>query len=265
MVIIKAIELYKKLDLEFNIKNINDDWSFMNFENDFITPEFRKKYIGLVLDNAQNINKVYTTTFPDKEIIKQVIDKDEKDILIFSHHAMGYIASDEGFPFHDIPLSYMEEMKNRRISFYVLHSPLDNYSDYSTSVSFAKAMGLEIVKPFCKYDDKIEVGVICKTSLKSIEEIKELIKKSVGHDVKLYDYGDSVLKDGLVAIAAGGGSYPFVAREVAELGINLYITGFTKPLKHFEPVLEFHQIAKDNLINVIGATHYSTEKFACMG
>ena len=48
MVIIKAIELYKKLDLEFNIKNINDDWSFMNFENDFITPEFRKKYIGLI-------------------------------------------------------------------------------------------------------------------------------------------------------------------------------------------------------------------------
>lgn len=42
-----------------------------------------EKYIGLVLDNAQNINKVYTTTFPDKEIIKQVIDKDEKDILIF--------------------------------------------------------------------------------------------------------------------------------------------------------------------------------------
>lgn len=72
MVIIKAIELYKKLDLEFNIKNINDDWSFMNFENDFITPEFRKKYIWLVLDNAQNINKVYTTTFPDKEIIKQL-------------------------------------------------------------------------------------------------------------------------------------------------------------------------------------------------
>ncbi len=50
----------------------------MNFENDFITSEFRKKYIGLVLDNAQNINKVYITTFPDKEIIKQVIDKDEK-------------------------------------------------------------------------------------------------------------------------------------------------------------------------------------------
>ncbi|MCE0703132.1 Nif3-like dinuclear metal center hexameric protein, partial [Clostridioides difficile] len=107
--------------------------------------EFKEKYIGLVLDNAQNINKVYTTTFPDKEIIKQVIDKDEKDILIFAHHAMGYIASDEGFPFHDIPLSYMEEMKSRRISLYVLHSPLDKYSYYLTSVSFAKALGLEIV------------------------------------------------------------------------------------------------------------------------
>ncbi|MFL8672707.1 Nif3-like dinuclear metal center hexameric protein [Clostridioides sp. GD02404] len=264
MVIIKAIEIYNKLALEFDIKNIDDDWSFMNFDNDFITPEFKTKYIGLVLDNAKEINKVYTTTFPDKYIIKQIIDKDEKDVLIFSHHAMEYIASDEGFPFHDIPLSYMEEMKNRRISFYVLHSPLDNYSEYSTSVSFAKALGLEIVEPFCKYDDKIKVGVICKTSLKSIEETKELVKKTVGHDVKLYDYGESGLKDGLVAIAAGGGSYPFVASEVAELGINLYITGFTKPLKHFEPALEFHRIAKDNLINVIGATHYSTEKFACM-
>lgn len=83
--------------------------------------------------------------------------------------------------------------------------------------------------------------------------------------MKLYDYGDSVLKRWFSCYCSRGGSYPFVAREVAELGINLYITGFTKPLKHFEPVLEFHQIAKDNLINVIGATHYSTEKFACMG
>lgn len=104
---IKAKELYKKLDIEFDIKNIDDDWSFMNFENDFITPEFKKKYIGLVLDNAQDINKVYTATFPDKEIVQQIIDKDERDILLFSHHAMGYIASDEDFPFHDIPLSYM--------------------------------------------------------------------------------------------------------------------------------------------------------------
>lgn len=28
--------------------------------------------------------------------------------------------------------------------------------------------------------------------------------------------------------------------------------------------MEFHRIAKESKINVVGATHYSTEKFACM-
>jgi len=32
----------------------------------------------------------------------------------------------------------------------------------------------------------------------------------------------------------------------------------------FEPCIEFHQIAKESKINVMGATHYSTEKYACM-
>lgn len=153
---------------------------------------------------------------------------------------MGYIVLDEGFLFYDILLFYMEEMKNCRIFFYVLYFLLDNYSDYLIFVSFVKVMGLEIVKLFCKYDDKIEVGVICKILLKLIEEIKELIKKFVGYDVKLYDYGDFVLKDGLVVIVVGGGSYLFVVREVVEFGINLYIIGFIKFLKYFELVLEFY-------------------------
>ena len=37
-----------------------------------------------------------------------------------------------------------------------------------------------------------------------------------------------------------------------------------KPLPHFEPTLAFHRLARDHGVNVIGATHYSTEKFACM-
>ena len=32
----------------------------------------------------------------------------------------------------------------------------------------------------------------------------------------------------------------------------------------FEPGMEFHRIAEEKKINVIGATHYSTEKYACI-
>jgi putative NIF3 family GTP cyclohydrolase 1 type 2 len=67
-----------------------------------------------------------------------------------------------------------------------------------------------------------------------------------------------------VAAAAGGGCVDFVARELSELGVSAYLTGLTKPMPSFEPGMEFHRIARKNEINVVGATHYSTEKYACM-
>lgn len=259
-----ANNLYDKLYLDFNLANMKDYWGFMNFENNFITPEFRTKYMGLVVNNTDIIQKVYIVTFPDKELLEEIFDRNETNILLFSHHAMGYIASNEGYPFYDIPLNYLSEMKKRKISFYMLHSPLDNYGEYSTSVSLAKALNLKIIEPFCQYDENIQAGVICKTSLKFIKDIQHLVTKTVGHETKLYKYGEETIKNGKIAIAAGGGSYPFVASEIAQKGINCYITGFTRPLPHFKPTIEFHSIAKNHAINVIGATHYSTEKFACM-
>ena len=56
----------------------------------------------------------------------------------------------------------------------------------------------------------------------------------------------------------------FAAKEIAELGINLYVTGCTRQVPSFEPVSEFHRIIGEQGINVIGATHYTTEKYACM-
>nr|WP_288826710.1 Nif3-like dinuclear metal center hexameric protein [uncultured Clostridium sp.] len=259
-----ALQLYNKLNADFDLANRKDDWGFMNFNNEYITREFRTDYMGLVLDNTETIEKVYTVTFPDKELIKNIFDRNESDILLFSHHAMGYAASLDGFPFYDIPEEYLAELKKRRISFYMLHSPLDQYGEFSTSVSLARALGLEITQPFCQYDENTKVGVICKTSLKLIRDVQKLIEKTVGHECRLYPYGEDALKEGLVAVAAGGGSYPFAASEVADRGINCYITGFTRPLPHFKPTMEFHKIARDHSINVIGATHYSTEKFACM-
>jgi putative NIF3 family GTP cyclohydrolase 1 type 2 len=67
-----------------------------------------------------------------------------------------------------------------------------------------------------------------------------------------------------VAVVAGGGSVGFAAKEISELGINMYITGCTRRGLSAEPVMEFHRITEESKINVIGATHYTTEKYACI-
>ena len=259
----EAQKLYDTLDKDFEIAKYKDEWGpFLDF-NEFINPDFKERYIGVMLNNSDIIKKVYTSTFPDNIILEEILNRNETDILLFSHHAMGYDPTGEGFLFYNIPVKYLRELKARCISFYVLHIPLDKNGVYSTSVSLARVLQLPVKNEFCEYLG-CKVGVICGTDFTKIADLVLHVKEVVGHDVKIRQYGDEIIERGRIAVAAGGGCIDFVARELSELGVNTYLTGLTKPMPSFEPGMEFHRIAKENKINVIGATHYSTEKYACM-
>ena len=184
--------------------------------------------------------------------------------LLFAHHAMGYIASDEGFPFHDIPLDYLKEMKKRRISFYMSHTPLDQYGEYPLLSVLQRRWDCGIAEPFCRYDEHTQAGVICRTDMSSVLELQDLVSRTVGHDTKLYPYGEPP--------SGTAGSHCRRRQEATHLSLpNLRRRTYTvispvspNPCPHFEPTLAFHRLARDHGVNVIGATHYSTEKFACM-
>ena len=112
--------LYARLDKDFDIENLKDDWSFMRF-NEFVAPIFKKRYMGIMLDNTSEVKKVFTATIPDTDILEKIIQTDQTDILLFSHHAMCYDPTREGFPFYDIPGDYLSKLKQQCISLYVLH------------------------------------------------------------------------------------------------------------------------------------------------
>lgn len=200
----KARKLYARLDRDFGIKDLNDDWSFMRFNN-YITSSFKRRYMGIVLDNAGEVKKVYTAVFPDLDILDKVLAMDQTDILLFAHHAMGYDPTISGFPFYDIPDDYLRRLKQKRISFYMLHAPLDKNSEFSTSVNLAKNLEFEIIGEFCEYDG-MKVGVLCKTELKTVIELVGKVKSIVGHEVRLLANGDNEIHEGRVAVAAGGGN-----------------------------------------------------------
>ena len=259
----KAKKLYDTLDRDFKIAKYKDEWGPLLEFNEFINPDFKERYIGVMLDNSDEIKKVYTSTFPDNIILEEILERNETDVLLFSHHAMGYDSNLEGLPFYNIPVKYLKELKARRISFYVMHIPLDKNGVYSTSVSLARVLQLPVKDEFCEYLG-CKVGVICGTDFTKITDFALHVKKLVGHDIKIRQHDDENIKEGRIAIAAGGGCMDFIVREVSELGLNTYLTGITKKILSFEPCMEFHRIIKENKINVVGATHYSTEKYACM-
>jgi Uncharacterized conserved protein len=145
----------------------------------------------------------------------------------------------------------VKELKDRRIAIYNLHVPLDNFSDYSTSKTLTDAMNIEIVRPFAQYCGGL-AGVIGKTNCTSVGELNAIFSAAVGHDTKLYLYGDKNI-DGNVGFVAGGGNSMDTLHELVENNVRVLVTGITV---NNSVSSEVHIFEKENGINVLGGTHY---------
>jgi putative NIF3 family GTP cyclohydrolase 1 type 2 len=259
----RTSDLYEKLEKDFDLDSCKDAdikcWSGMEF-NQYVSELFRKRYMGLYIDNSTEIETVFTAVFPSDKVLNHILATGVTDALLFTHHPMTWdIRIPEVFSY--INNESLDQLKKGRISIYVLHTPLDKNGQYSTSVNFAKAIGVRQESEFCKYFDVVNVGIIGSTDYKTVNELVEHIKSVVAHDVRLWNYGTKDIKNGKVALAAGGGNEIFVLEEVLNFGINTYITGVTVKNDFSK---KSHEFAEKNKINLIGTTHYSTEKFACI-
>jgi putative NIF3 family GTP cyclohydrolase 1 type 2 len=258
-----ANKLYQKLEIDFELDKCKDDWSQMDF-NEFVTDNFRQRQMGLVLDNTSEIKKVYTAVFPSDAVSNTILEKGEKNILLFTHHPMIWDTKAPGFPFLNMNKELLTKLKEREISMYTLHVPLDKNGEYSTSVSFARAIGISYDEDFAEYFG-IWAGVLGKTTCKTFDELADKVRKTVGHEVKVIrNNPEIILGDQKIAVVGGGGNDLDVMRELSEKGIKIYVSGLVSSFSDYPPALEFDRLAKENKINLIGASHYSSEKFACM-
>lgn len=256
-----AKQLFQHLDRDFILPECSDNWSEINF-NEFYTCGFQENFMGLVLDNTDHIERVYTAVFASETAVKYLIDNDITDSLLFTHHPMAWDITKQPV-FIEISREHLQELKNRRISLYSLHTPLDRNSDFSTSVNLARAFDANILQEFGDYHG-CQVAVIAQVKEKTVEELKLHYEDAVGHSVKLYPYGKGDIENGLVAFCGGGGNEADFYSYLNSKGVNTYITGITAKNDNFQPSVDAHQNAQKYNINVIGGTHYSTEKFACM-
>lgn len=256
----KAVDLYSKLDKDFITQEMSDEWArFMREVEAYLCDNFKKRSMGLVCDFAEEIEKVYSIVFPTKEVLQKIIDGGAENAMIFLHHpSIWDIRKTPKFYQMDPPI--LEILKERRISIYNLHVPLDHYGEYSTSNTLAKALDVEVIKQFGKSRGVLS-GVIGKTKCTTLKELNEKFSKVLGHDTKYYSYGGNEIKDGKVAIVAGGGNDLVFLKEMLENDVRVLITGISSDCERYKAV---HDFEKENNISLLGGTHYSTEKLACM-
>jgi putative NIF3 family GTP cyclohydrolase 1 type 2 len=255
-----AKDLYEQLDRDFIKPGLTDEWyKYMTELEPFICENFKNRDMGLVCGFTKIINKVYTAVFPSERVLRKVINNSENS-MIFVHHASIWDLKKASNGFYNMDGSLIEMLKKKNISIYCLHTPLDNYGEYSTSKTLADALEIDIIKPFASYEGGL-CGIIGKTKSKTVNELKNSFSKIVGHETKVYQYGDSEILNNLVGICAGGGNDSSVVEELIENNIKALITGISVKNDFSASVHEFEE---KNRINIFGGTHYSTEKFACI-
>jgi putative NIF3 family GTP cyclohydrolase 1 type 2 len=256
----KAADIYNKLEQDFVTSGIVETWYNEDWDNkEYICDNFKQRSLGLLCDFTEEINKVYTAVFPSDKALAKIIDDGSTDAMLFLHHPLAWDLNQDG-AFWQINTELLTKLKERRVSLYNFHLPLDNYSQYSTSKTLAEALGIKIEKPFGEYNGAV-CGIIGTTDCKTVHELNAKYSQVAGHETKLYQYGDELIKDGRVGICAGGGNDFSILSQFAEAGLNVHVAGIS--INNIYSV-ESHELEKKHGINLLGGTHYSSEKYACI-
>ena len=185
----KAADLYTQLEKDFVKPEIVENWYNEGWSNkEYICDNFKERSLGLLCDFTEEINKVYTAVFASDKVLTKILDDGMTNALLFLHHPQVWEIgrpSNPNIAFHDIDPELLGKLKERCISLFNFHLPLDNFGEYSTSKTLAEALGIKIEKPFGVFGGAT-CGIIGTTDCKTVQELNARYSQAVGHETKLY-------------------------------------------------------------------------------
>jgi putative NIF3 family GTP cyclohydrolase 1 type 2 len=225
----------------------------------YATPEFMMRFNGLMLDNAREVEAVFTAVFTSEEVIDGAIAYAAgRPALIFTHHPMDFETSGRGL----LPMreEAYRRLKDAGISLYSSHAPLDCHEEVSTSRALARAVDIKV-------EDKAGMmegyhwGVRGVVEPMPLEDFLARVRDGVG--VERLDVNDGARTVQSVAVIAGGAAFPELMEDAIEQGCDTYLTGDFR-VRHGGDWAEEHRPAFDEFIatahlNLVGASHYRTE------
>jgi putative NIF3 family GTP cyclohydrolase 1 type 2 len=260
----KLLEIANRLDTEFDFLSNPEnllEWAITEENEPFIWSDFLSRKTGLMTANSSEINKVYTAVFISENVVNRVAK--ESNCLILTHHNFDYYEDERGLL--PIRAQLFRQLKETGNSIYVAHAPLDTHKVYGTSVSLSELCGVKVDKLFFDYFGS-PVGVIGHIDPRDLHGFAEHVRHCLSRPyVTVIGNTDKVEK---VAVVGGGGDLPEVLQDAFEFGCDTLLTG-TVEHRWAIPIVQegnkkFHELNKALKLNLIGGTHYATERPAMM-
>jgi putative NIF3 family GTP cyclohydrolase 1 type 2 len=263
---VKLTELVAELDAYFRIPEVrDDDWS-KTFESvypqpywrDFVLPGWEGRWNGLSIQGAERVERVATCVFPSDRVVASL----EPGTFLFSEHPLDF-ADEPGFL--PLALTAFESMRERGISFYNAHAPLDMHPEVSPSRLCAEGAGLEELEEYFPICAGIPGGAaIIGQSRLSVDGLADALRGFLGAEIKVHVLTRPRTEAGRVAMVAGGGATVDILAASLERGCQTYVTGNAATNCRIDWVQDqvraFRERADAAGVALIDAMHYGMEK-----
>ena len=109
---------------------------------------FLERFHGLMIRGHPAVERIYSAVFLSDEIVTKVAARAVENALLICHHPLVMETGGRGF----LPLSAtsLTAIRDRGMSVYILHTPLDVHAQISTSGALARELGVE---PLGRYNE----------------------------------------------------------------------------------------------------------------
>ncbi|MEM2974333.1 MAG: Nif3-like dinuclear metal center hexameric protein [Candidatus Micrarchaeia archaeon] len=223
----KLNEITKFLDKELRIRSIKDE-----------------SKNGLQLKGKPEVKKIVAGVDACLELFEKAAEKNADMIIV--HHGLLWGKNPLKRP-REILRKRISLLKNRRISLYACHLPLDVHPRLGNNFQLSLLFKIKNPRPFADYHGK-KIGFYGDmTKPMKIKEFIKYVAKTLGKPKTLL-FGSKIVKK--LGIISGGGSSALM-ENIA--GIDTLLLG-----EHNHSAYHY---AKERKINVVSAGHYITETF----
>ncbi|PEW86451.1 hypothetical protein CN446_29225 [Bacillus cereus] len=271
-------EIEQSLNHLFQIVKYGKDSSFSRFLpatydqiqfpwQQFFEATFVELFNGLMIRGTENVNTIFLAVFPTDDVLEKFISQSMPGDLLFMHHPIVMECGDplgkSGRGFTPISSKYLQAIKEKQLSIYTCHVPMDFHQTFGTSISIAKALQANVIEGFAYGGPENEpVGLICEIDETTTEKLQKHLKKLF--NIPYTDFEgkqhDSIKK---IAVIAGCGDVVSLMKEAEEKGAEAYITGEIHC--HIDNDYGRHKYSlimdyvKETNMSLIGVSHSASE------
>lgn len=228
-------------------------------------PGFSDLFNGLMLKGQENVYSVFLAVFPTSEVLSIFIERSKPGNLLFMHHPLLMECGDPhgswGRGFVPIELSLLNELKQKGLSVYTCHVPMDYNKELGTTAAICEALNATRVDDFYS-DNRGSIGAICELDETSTDQLIKRCEEIF--DLPYVDF-EGLRRQSIkrIAIVAGCGDIVKVMKEAEEKGAQAYITGEIHchidndyGRMRFDMMMDYVKTTK---MSLIGVSHSASE------